>query len=140
MRGEGNTTTHLAFLSTVQKSGVEPASGLQGATVIGSPTKGVNTSSLTLIMTQARCGQDDGVYTCKVTVLMPNPKRTVSIEDKTNLTIAGEALSVRTRWRTRTSTLVLSVCLSVCPPPSLSLPPLSYILTESGKLAFRLSV
>ena len=147
MRGEGNTTTLLAFLDKFQKSGVVPTSGLQGATVIGSPTKGVNTSSLTLIITQARCGQDDAVYTCKVTVLMASPPSTVTIEDKTNLTIAGEALSLHTLGCTHAQSLSVSVplsvslsvslCVSVSVSPSLSL---SLCLSVSLSLCLSLSL
>ena len=70
---------------------LESGTGLTGASVSGGITPGETTSTMTLTLTQARCDQDEGMYTCKITVLQRGPPMvTKDYFGTKNLSIEGE--------------------------------------------------
>ena len=88
----GNAETPLVSASS---SGIDAAlesgTGLTGASVSGSITPGENTSTVTLTLTQARCDEDEGMYTCKIAVLQSGPPMvTRDYFDSKNLSIEGK--------------------------------------------------
>ena len=99
IRTVGSTDTYLASASKVDTHAfVEPASGLTRASVTGGITKDFSGSSMTLTLTQARCDQDEGMYTCKITILRDNTIHRAY--DHKNLSIQGEALTLQTLKQT----------------------------------------
>ena len=95
LRTVGNIETPLVAASTGSTDAAqEPGTGLTGASVSGGITPGATTSTMTLTLTQAKCDEDEGMYTCKFTVLQSSPVVTVDYIDKKNLSIEGEALNM----------------------------------------------
>ena len=92
IRTVGNTETALvAASSSSTVAALEPGTGLTGASVSGGITPGATTSTMTLTLTQARCDEDEGMYTCKVIVLQSGPPMvTRDYFGTKNLSIEGE--------------------------------------------------
>ena len=91
IRTVGNTeTTLLSARSSRTHAVLEPGTGLTGVSVYGGIIPGAGTSTMALTLTQARCDQDEGVYTCKITVHIPYPVFTRDYFDRKNLSIEGE--------------------------------------------------
>ena len=91
IRTVGNTETALvAASSSSTDATLEPGTGLTGASVSGGITPGETTSTMMLTLTQARCDEDEGMYTCRFTVLQTNPLVTLDYFDRKYLSVEGE--------------------------------------------------
>ena len=91
IRTVGNTETPLVSASSSYSDAeLESGSGLTGASVSGGITPGETTSTMMLTLTQARCDEDEGMYTCKVTVLIAYLVYSQDLFHHMNLSIEGE--------------------------------------------------
>ena len=93
-RTADDVTSHLVSASQNEKAAsLESTSGLTGATATGGITIPPNASTVNLTLTQARCYQDEGNYTCSVSVLKRQANTLSRMSDQENLTITGKALT-----------------------------------------------